>query len=118
MSNEKQGQGQRQQLYVAVHAVGAGGGIRSLQDPAGPRLFAIPLQPGGHGPIIQVLRLLGLLKVTLSSLMPVIASALALSFALGQLVERPGNDLGQLVLKRLARNRVVVAAPSISNAAA
>lgn len=63
-----------------------------------------------HGPLIQTLLLLGLFRDTPLMLVGVVVAVLALSCVTEYLVERPGNEFGRRLSKRLGRQRATVMA--------
>jgi peptidoglycan/LPS O-acetylase OafA/YrhL len=66
-----------------------------------------------HGPLIQMLLLLGLFRDQPPYLIGVVAAVLALSFVAEHLVERPGNEFGRRLSVRLRPQRPA-AVPSVA----
>ncbi len=66
-----------------------------------------------HGPILQTLLLLGLFTDTPAMLAGVVVAVLLLSFVAEMLVERPGNEFGRQLSRRVSQART----PAVANVA-
>lgn len=65
-----------------------------------------------HGPLIQTLILLGLFHDTLPFLVIVVCCVLALAYVAERLVERPGNEFGRRLSRRMIRRTPAI--PSVA----
>lgn len=68
-----------------------------------------------HGPLIQTLLVLGLFRLNAAYLIGIVATVLLLSFMFEHLVERPGNEFGRRLSKRLSEARFSTAMPAASS---